>query len=63
MTPQEAALEAIKRRSVYSAKLKGYTFVNKLIYWADDLMLVGYEAHYRVDEYGKTWALAKEEMK
>ena len=62
MTPQEAALEAIKRRSVYSAKAKGFVFVNRLIYWSEELMLIGYVEGFRVDEYGKTWALTEEEL-
>lgn len=51
------AIKCIKNRSAYNIKLKEYVFVNKLIYWADDLMLIGYsdESKFKVEDYGITW--------
>lgn len=52
------AIKCIKNRSAYNIKLKEYVFVNKLIYWADDLMLIGYsgdKSRFKVEDYGITW--------
>ena len=61
MTPVEAALLAIARRSVYDIQKEDYPFVNKLIYWGDDLMILGFTTAYHVADYGKTWKLGDEE--
>ena len=52
------AIKCIKNRKVYNIKLKKDVFVNKLIYWEDDLMLIGYkttESQFKVEDYGITW--------
>ena len=52
----QKALLAIRRRVVYDLKAKSYVYVNKLIYWADELMIIGYgNAHYKANDYGITW--------
>lgn len=61
MTNNEIALLAIKRRVVYDLKLNEYVFVNKLIYWEDELMITGYAVQYKVADYGKTWKLSVDE--
>lgn len=61
MTNNEIALLAIKRRVVYDLKLNEDVFVNKLIYWKDDLMITGYASQYKVSDYGKTWKLSVDE--
>lgn len=58
MTNSEIALLAIKRRVVYDLNLNSYVWVNKLIYWKDELMITGYSVKYKVSEYGKTWKLS-----
>ena len=58
MDKSQIALQAIKRRVVYDLKLNSYVWVNKLIYWKDELMISGYAVHYKVSDYGKTWKLS-----
>lgn len=58
MDKSQIALLAIKRRVVYDLKLNSYVWVNKLIYWKDELMISGYAVHYKVSDYGKTWKLS-----
>lgn len=57
-------LETIKKRSLYDMKKKKDQFVNKLIYWDDDLMIIGYglDNKYKAKDYGKTWVSGKEEL-
>lgn len=63
MENEEIAILAIKRRVVYDLKLNEYVWVNKLIYYGDDLMITGYASQYKVSDYEKTWKLsAGEEM-
>ena len=60
---EEKAIISIKKRSLYDIKKEKYVFVNKLIYWYDDLMIKGYvNDNYIVEDYGKTWVLSKEEL-
>lgn len=62
MDKSQIALLAIKRRVVYDLKLNSYVWVNKLIYWKDELMIVsGYASQYKVSDYGKTWKLSVDE--
>ena len=61
MENSEIALLAIKRRVVYDLKLNSYVWVNKLIYYGDDLMITGYAVQYKVADYGKTWKLSVDE--
>ena len=61
MTKNEIALLAIKRRAIYDLKLNSYVWVNKLIYYGDDLMITGYAVQYKVSDYGKTWKLSVDE--
>ena len=62
MKNEEIALLAIKRRVVYDLKLNSYVWVNKLIYWKDELMISsGYAVQYKVSDYGKTWKLSVDE--
>lgn len=61
MTNSEIALLAIKRRAIYDLKLNEYAWVNKLIYWKDELMITGYAHNYKVSDYGKTWKLSVDE--
>lgn len=49
------ALECIKHRTIYDIEHDGLTFVNKLIYWGDELMIMGYVNNYKVSDYGVTW--------
>ena len=58
MENEEIALQAIRQRAVYDLKKNKYLFVNKLIYWKDDLMITGYAVQYKVSDYGKTWKLS-----
>ena len=53
----EKAIKCIEKRSIYSIELKEYVFVNKLIYWEDDLMIIGYsdKSQFKVEDYGITW--------
>lgn len=61
MENREAALLAIEHRAVYDLKLNGWVWVNKLIYWGDELMILGYamEAQYKASEYGRLWRLTE----
>lgn len=61
MESKEAALLAIEHREVYDLKLNRLVWVNKLIYWGDELMILGYamEAEYKVSEYGISWRLSE----
>lgn len=61
MDKSQIALLAIKRRVVYDLKLNEDVFVNKLIYWEDELMITGYAVQYKVSDYGKTWKLSVDE--
>lgn len=61
MENSQIALQAIKRRVAYDLKLNSYVWVNKLIYYGDDLMITGYASQYRVSDYGKTWKLSVDE--
>ena len=61
MENDEVALQAIKNRAVYDLKLNEYVWVNKLIYWEDELMVVGYAVNYKASEYGKTWKLVDDD--
>ena len=49
------AIAAIKNRSLYDRQLNKYVFVNKLIYWGDELMIKGVQYTYKVKDYGITW--------
>lgn len=51
------AINGIESRAVYNIKEKKIVFVNKLIYWGNDLMIIGYssESNFKVDDYGITW--------
>ena len=49
------ALECIKHRTIYDIEHDDLTFVNKLIYWGDELMIMGYVNNYKVSDYGVTW--------
>lgn len=60
MENSEAALLAINHRQVYDLKLNRFVWVNKLIYWGDELMVLGYGTQYKVSEYGKSWRLAED---
>lgn len=60
MENREAALLAINHRAVYDISLNRYVYVNKLIYWGDELMILGYTAQYKASEYGKSWRLAED---
>ena len=55
------ALLAIKYRRMYLIISDRYIFVNKLIYYGNDLMIVGIERgiECKVEEYGKIWRLRK----
>lgn len=57
------AIKCIKNRSAYNIKLKKDIFVNKLIYWGDDLMLTGYseKSQFKVEDYGITWKEVEED--
>lgn len=61
MESKEAALLAIEHREVYDLKLNRWVWVNKLIYWGDELMILGYamEAQYKASEYGSSWRLSE----
>lgn len=61
MKNEEIALLAIKHRAIYDLKLNSYVWVNKLIYWEDELMISSYAVHYRVSDYEKTWKLSVDE--
>ena len=61
MDKNQIALLAIKRRAIYDLKLNSYVWVNKLIYYGDDLMITGYAVQYKVSDYGKTWKLSVDE--
>lgn len=63
MESKEAALLAIEHREVYDLKLDRWVWVNKLIYWGDELMILGYamEAQYKASEYGRSWRLSEKE--
>ena len=58
------AIKCIKNRNAYNIKTQKYCFVNKLIYWADDLMLIGYaeDSKFKVEDYGKTWVVCEKEV-
>lgn len=58
----EKAIKCIKNLSAYNIELKEHVFVNKLIYWKDDLMLTGYSdnSHFKVEDYGITWKEVEE---
>lgn len=59
MENREAALLAIEHREVYDIRLNRCVWVNKLVYWGDELMILGYamEAEYKASEYGTSWRL------
>ena len=61
MKNSEIALLAIKQRAVYDLNLNEYVWVNKLIYWEDELVILGYAVNYKVSEHGKTWRLTSDE--
>lgn len=63
MENKEAALLAIEHRQVYDLKLNRCVWVNKLVYWGDELMILGYamEAEYKASEYGRSWRLEEKE--
>lgn len=61
MGNNEAALLAIKNRVVYDLKLNEYVWVNKLIYWEDELMILGVSGQYKASEYMKAWKLTDDE--
>lgn len=63
MESKEAALLAIEHREVYDLKLDRFVWVNKLVYWGDELMILGYamEAQYNASEYGRSWRLSEKE--
>lgn len=54
---QLRAISCIEARAVYNIKENKIVFVNKLIYFGDDLMIIGYskESNFKVDDYGITW--------
>ena len=51
------AIQCIKNRVAYNIKEKRTVFVNKLIYWGNDLMLNGFtpSSRFKVEDYGITW--------
>ena len=53
----EKAIKCIENLRAYNIELKAHVFVNKLIYWKDDLMLTGYSdnSQFKVEDYGITW--------
>lgn len=55
-----AALKCIKLRGVHDIEDNKLIFVNKLIYWGDDLMIGGYK-FYKVEDFNKTWNYPKPE--
>lgn len=57
------ATKGIEHRSVYSVEEKCEVFVNTIIYYENDLIIKGYAENsvFLVKDYGKTWALTKEE--
>lgn len=61
MESREAALLAIEHREVYDLRLNRFVWVNKLVYWGDELMILGYsmEAEYKVYDYGSSWRLSE----
>ena len=61
MENSKIALLAIKQGAVYDLEINRYFWVNKLIYWKDELMIVGYAVNYKVSEHGKTWRLTADE--
>ena len=56
----EMALSAIRRRAVYDINCQKFVFVNRLIYWDSDLVILGYADHYYAEDYGVTWTLTKD---
>ena len=54
---QLKAISCIEARAVYNIKENKIVFVNKLIYWGNDLMIIGYssESNFKVADYGITW--------
>ena len=55
MTNTERALNCIKKRMLFDLRKNQMVFVNKLIYWEDDLMIRGYDDYYKAEDYGITW--------
>ena len=53
------ALQAIRRRSVFLLDERRIVYVNKLIYWEDELMILGYgeTPPLKASEYARTWTL------
>lgn len=49
------ALYSIKRKLVYDIFAKDVKFVNKLMYYENELMLTGPDCEYKVSEFEKTW--------
>lgn len=56
----EMALAAIRHRAVYDINRQAFVFVNRLIYWDIDLVILGYAEHYYAEDYGVTWTLTKD---
>lgn len=52
------AIKCIKNRMLYDIEQNKNVFVNKLIYWEDELMINGINP-YKVKDYKKTWYLPK----
>ena len=55
MDKLKIALECIKNRTLFDMRINKMVFVNKLIYWENDLMIRGYNDAYKVEDYGITW--------
>ena len=58
------AIKGIGNRCVYNIEEKCDVFVNIIIYYENDLIIKGYTTNsiFLVKDYGKTWALTKEEL-
>jgi hypothetical protein len=59
---EQKAITCIYNRCAYDKKQKKNIFVNKLIFWGSELMMLGLSGEeFRVVDYKKTWELPKNE--
>ena len=59
---EHKAITCIYNRRAYDKKQNKNVFVNKLIFWGSELMMLGLSGEvFRVIDYKKTWELPKNE--